>query len=213
MLFSLPGILQIFFSRNRLENYRHLFYRSYLMAGGGCWFVSFSMYQNFTRPAVDSFVSYGLLTLQSVEYLTELLFNIYRVFRLCGSFTSCYFFFFLLSRLISAVRRLSCIIIVFLCWTPTHRIPCTDTCRVRALTHAWYGIFFKPVAYVEWWHSRWNKKGLNRVENVYVLCFIDRNGGMLSKHSARNSQSVGTGITCSASIFSTTLAIHSFQFH
>lgn len=168
------------------------------------------MYKYFTRPAVDSFVSYGLLTLQSVEYLTKFLLNIYRVFRLCDSFTSCYIF--LLSRLISAVRRLSCIIIVFLCWTSTHRIPCTDTCRVRARTHAWYGYFFKPVACVEWWHSRWNKKGLNRVENVYVLCFIDRNGGMLSKYSARNSQSVGRGITFSASIFTTTLTIHSFQF-
>jgi len=158
---------------------------------------------------VDSFVSYGLLTMQSVEHLPEFR----RTYTGCSDLVAVlHFFIFMLSRLISAVRRLPCSITVFLYWTSTHRIPmhwhvqgtCTDTWMV------WL-FFFKPVACVEWWHSRWNKKRLQGWECL-MYCFIDGNAGMLSKHSARNNQSVGTGITYSASIFTTTMAIHSSQF-
>ena len=171
--------------------------------------MSFRVYQNFTRPAVDSFVSYELLTMQSAEYLTEFRWT----YTGCSDFVAVlHFVIFLLSRLISAVRRLSCSITVFLYWTSTHRIPCTDTCSVRALTREWYGCFFlKPVACLEWCYSRWSKKGLQVWERL-MYSFIESNDGMLSKHSARNNRSVGIGITCSAAIFTTTLVIHSFQF-
>ena len=115
---------------------------------------------------MGSFVGYGLLTLQSVEHLTEFRWTCTG----CSDFEAVlHFVIFLLSRSISAVRRLSCIVTVFLYWISTHRIPCTNTCRIRA----WYDSIFKPVACVEWWLSRWRKQGLHDWECVmYSVLWI-----------------------------------------
>ena len=110
--------------------------------------MSFKVYQNFARSAVDSFMSYGLLMLQSAECLTDCRWT----HTGCSDFSLLFYVLFFCFPHWSQ-QSIDCPAVLE-CFSFDHRHTASPT-----LTRASYGcFFFKPVACADWWHSRWSKK-------------------------------------------------------